>query len=98
LKSDSSASQKYERGDNRVSPDRLQRIAEVTRKPITYFFARSDAQEATAGDEVLAAVAKWMGSNPVAHAALRALSGLNGEDLTLAVVVLQRLAADNCGD
>src|SRR4051794_4753001 len=40
--------QKYEKGVNRITPDRLQLIAEKVGRPITYFFELAPAQTAPA--------------------------------------------------
>ncbi len=42
--------QKYEKGANRISAGRLQRIAEVLGVPVAYFFASNGSQSAAAAD------------------------------------------------
>jgi transcriptional regulator with XRE-family HTH domain len=41
--------QKYEKGANRISAGRLQRIAEVLGVPVAHFFAAPDAKSASSG-------------------------------------------------
>ena len=42
--------QKYEKGANRISAGRLQRIAEVLGVPVAYFFAAPDQRHGSNGD------------------------------------------------
>jgi transcriptional regulator with XRE-family HTH domain len=41
--------QKYEKGANRISAGRLQRVAEVLGVPVAYFFATAERQAANGG-------------------------------------------------
>jgi transcriptional regulator with XRE-family HTH domain len=46
--------QKYEKGVNRISAGRLQRIAEVLDVPITFFFASCEGNESADGSSPIA--------------------------------------------
>jgi transcriptional regulator with XRE-family HTH domain len=45
--------QKYEKGTNRISAGRLQRIAEVLTVPVAFFFSGFDDQQKSSGPGVL---------------------------------------------
>ena len=82
--------QKYENGANRVSADRLQRIAEVVHKPVSYFFL-DQPPAARGGVELLAAVVECMKSNPDAVRILKSLPRLNLRDTKMVAEFVERL-------
>ena len=84
--------QKYERGVNRVAPDRLHVIAETVGKPITYFFLDATLPTASAADdELLAGIVKWMSSSVGARRILAALPHVRDVDSELVASLLERL-------
>src|SRR4051812_27938116 len=62
--------QKYEKGVNRITPDRLQRIAEKVSRPITYFFEAGSVPTAHADTETIERLIRWMGSSRSARRVL----------------------------
>jgi transcriptional regulator with XRE-family HTH domain len=44
--------QKYEKGANTISPERLQTLAKMFGVPVSYFFEEDDANEAASGREL----------------------------------------------
>src|SRR5947209_12813103 len=52
--------QKYERGTNRVSADRLHQIADALGKPISYFFDDAPLPKVPADDELLTGIIQWL--------------------------------------
>jgi transcriptional regulator with XRE-family HTH domain len=84
--------QKYEKGTNRVSAHRLQRISEALGKPISYFFV--DHAPRVRGDvETLAAVVDCMNANPNAIRILDALPRLTLRDTELVANLVERLSS-----
>jgi transcriptional regulator with XRE-family HTH domain len=76
--------QKYERGTNRVSAGRLQRIAEFFRVPITYFYdGTGEAPKAGTSDSGLSYL-----TNRGAVRLLRAYSSISTRGPKTALVVL----------
>ena len=84
--------QKYERGTNRVSADRLQQIADALGKPISYFFDDAPPPKALADDDLLAGVFKWLEAGAAPRRILAVLPLLKGADIDLAAAMLERLA------
>src|SRR3954464_2949123 len=62
--------QKYEKGVNRISPERLQLIAEKVGRPITYFFEAGSAPTAHVDTETIGRILGWMGSSRSARRVL----------------------------
>ena len=83
--------QKYEAGKNRVSPDRLQKIADATGKPITYFFA--DIGRTTKSDDTVLLIVKLFGGSPAIRRILKALPVITSKDASLLAKMAERLAA-----
>ena len=84
--------QKYERGLNRIAPDRLQQVAAMTGRPILYFFQEGPVQPAADLGEIFEEVILWTMSCPSARRVLAAVSRLNEEDTSLMATVVERLA------
>jgi transcriptional regulator with XRE-family HTH domain len=83
--------QKYEVGKNRVSPARLQKIADVTGKPITYFFA--DIGQASESDDTVRLIVKLLGGSPAIRRILEALPVATPKDANLLAKMAERLTA-----
>lgn len=84
--------QKYERGTNRVSSDRLHAIAKALGMPITYFY--SDSQPLSAGDdEIVASLVKWMGQDQEARRILAQLPKVRRADIGVISILIERLTA-----
>jgi len=66
--------QKYESGTNRITADRLQRLAEVVERPITYFFETGSVRTAPADIELIGRLLGWMGSSRSARRVLAVLA------------------------
>src|SRR5437763_11156404 len=65
--------QKYEKGVNRISPDRLQLIAEEVDRPISYFFDISSPPTTPADNDTIANIIRWMMPTRSARRLLAAL-------------------------
>jgi transcriptional regulator with XRE-family HTH domain len=87
--------QKYEKGANRVGPGRLQEIANITGKPITFFFAEMDGK--ASGDDEVTAVVQLMGSKPAIRRIIGRLSRLTTGDAAHVADLVERLTADRDG-
>ena len=85
--------QKYEKGTNRITPDRLQRVAEKVGRPITYFFEAGSTPIAHADTETIGRLIRWMGSSRPARRALAALPSLNEADAEVVAAVAELLAS-----
>ena len=85
--------QKYESGTNRITADRLQRLAEVVERPITYFFETGAVRTAPADIETIARLLDWMRSNRFARRALTVLPNLNEADAEVVAAVAEVLAS-----
>jgi transcriptional regulator with XRE-family HTH domain len=83
--------QKYESGRNRVSADRLQRIADALEKPISYFFYDGPLSKTLADDELLTRIVRWLEAGAAPRRILAALPSLKGADVELAAAMLERL-------
>jgi transcriptional regulator with XRE-family HTH domain len=81
--------QKYEKGVNRVGPGRLQKIADITNKPITFFFADMDGNPF--GNDEVATVVQLMGSKPPIRRIVNRLSRLTAEDAARIADLVERL-------
>lgn len=82
--------QKYERGDNRISAERLRKISKLVNKPLWHFFSDGDAPDT---DEILSSVAEWMDSSPAARRVLAQLPKLNGRDTEVVAALLDSLTS-----
>ena len=85
--------QKYEKGTNRVTPDRLQRIAEKVGRPITYFFDAGSPPTAHTDTETIGRLIRWMGSSLSARRVLAVLPSLNAADAEVVAAVAELLAS-----
>src|SRR5215213_8005732 len=85
--------QKYESGTNRITADRLQRLAEIVERPITYFFETGSVRTAPADIETIARLLDWMRSNRFARRALTVLPNLNEADAEVVAAVAEVLAS-----
>ena len=85
--------QKYESGTNRITADRLQRLAQVVERPITYFFETGSVRTAPADIETIARLLDWIRSNRFARRALTVLPNLNEADAEVVAAVAEVLAS-----
>jgi transcriptional regulator with XRE-family HTH domain len=85
--------QKYERGKNRVSAERLQRIAKALHKPITFFLSYEPTIEGREFDAILDRLLNWAKVSPAAHRILRRLPMLTDEDSQLVAGLIDRLTS-----
>jgi transcriptional regulator with XRE-family HTH domain len=85
--------QKYEKGVNRITPDRLQLIAEKFGRPINYFFEAGSAPTAPDDTETIGKLLGWIGSSGSARRVLTALPSLNEADAEVVAAVAQLLAS-----
>jgi transcriptional regulator with XRE-family HTH domain len=85
--------QKYEKGVNRITLDRLQIIAEKVGRPITYFFEAGSARTAPPDIEIIDGLLGWMGSSRSARRVLAALPSLNEADAELVASLAELLAS-----
>jgi transcriptional regulator with XRE-family HTH domain len=85
--------QKYEHGVNRVGPGRLQKIADATRKPITFFFADINGHSIGSGDEV-ASVVRLVGARPSIRRIVKRLPQLGPKDAELVWSLVDRLTSE----
>src|SRR3954469_5471389 len=85
--------QKYETGVNRISPERLQLIAEKVGRPITYFFEMGPARTAPSDIELIDRLISWMGSSRSRRRVLAALPTLNEADAEVVAAVAELLAS-----
>lgn len=83
--------QKYEQGVNRVGPGRLQRIADATKKPITFFFA--DMKGERNGSDEVANVVKLVAGKPSIRRIVNRLPLLNRKDADMVSRLVDRLTA-----
>jgi transcriptional regulator with XRE-family HTH domain len=84
--------QKYERGVNRVSADRLQRIADRLHKPISYFFGH-DNEVVPGVQEAIQSTIEWVASGTSARKLAIRLPRLSEEDAEILAALIDRLVA-----
>lgn len=84
--------QKYERGKNRVSSDRLQRIADALHKPITYFFFAGPLS-GPFDAETFTRLAEWANGSQAAQRILTRLPLLGDDDSELLATLVERMTA-----
>lgn len=84
--------QKYEKGLNRIAPDRLQRIAAKTGRPITFFFTDGFADPTASDTETLDRLINWMRACPPARSILSVLPSLNEANAAVVATIVEALA------
>ena len=85
--------QKYEKGTNRVTADRLVDVARATAKSIEYFYAdvRTDTRGATNDD--ISALVKLMGGSKELRRIVAILPKLSREDAEHFAALMERVAS-----
>ena len=83
--------QKYEKGTNRISADRLHAIAREASTSNVPFFTALPSLSAS-DDEIIASIVKWMGQDADARQILAQLSKVRRADLNLILMLVERLA------
>lgn len=87
--------QKYEQGVNRVGPGRLQKIANATKKPITFFFA--DMKGAANGSDEVASVVRLVAGKPSIRRIVKRLPLLSRKDAVMVSRLVDRLTSRAAG-
>jgi len=79
--------QKYEKGANRVSAGRLQRLAKALNVPITFFYAATTAEKQTAGTDSVDVGLEFL-ETAGAVRLVRAYSGIKDSEMRRVLVEL----------